>query len=224
MTALEDRVVPADIVGPLPPVDHPFVADRVIVGLQSGAAPKSPLARRVEELGFGLYSVQLRRGVTVERALKHFHAQRGVSLAEPDYIVYADAIPNDPSFSSLYGMHNTGQTGGTADADIDAPEAWDIETGTGNIVVAVIDTGVDYNHPDLAANMWRNPGEVAGNGVDDDGNGFDRRRPRVRLRQQRRRPDGRPRARHPRAPGPSGRWAITASAWPGSTGTCRSWP
>ncbi len=62
-------------------------------------------------------------------------------------------IPNDPSFSSLYGLHNTGQTGGTADADIDAPEAWSYVTGSSDVIVAVVDTGVDYNHPDLAANM-----------------------------------------------------------------------
>src|SRR5262249_48878129 len=76
------------------------------------------------------------------------------------------------SFSSLWGLHNTGQTGGTPDADIDAPEAWDVTTGSSSVVVAVIDTGVDYTHPDLAANIWTNAGEVPGNGVDDDHNGY----------------------------------------------------
>ncbi|MBM3887636.1 MAG: peptidase S8, partial [Verrucomicrobia bacterium] len=81
-------------------------------------------------------------------------------------------MPNDTRFAQEWGLHNTGQTGGTADADIDAPEAWNIVTGSPSVVVAVIDTGVDYNHPDLTANMWTNPGETAGNGVDDDHNGY----------------------------------------------------
>jgi len=72
----------------------------------------------------------------------------------------------------MYGLNNTGQTGGTIDADIDAPEAWDISTGTGRTIVAVIDTGVDYNHQDLAANMWRNLGEIAGDSIDNDNNGY----------------------------------------------------
>ena len=95
----------------------------------------------------------------------------GVLYAEPSYRVYAlDAIPNDPLFDSLWGMDNTGQTGGAPDADIDAPEAWDEYTGSGTVVLASIDTGVDYNHEDL--NMWINPGEIPGNGIDDDGNGY----------------------------------------------------
>jgi subtilisin family serine protease len=81
-------------------------------------------------------------------------------------------MPNDPSFGRLWGLDNNGQSGGLAGADIDATRAWDVTTGSRSVVVAVIDTGVDYRHTDLAANVWRNPGEVAGNGVDDDRNGF----------------------------------------------------
>jgi subtilisin family serine protease len=80
--------------------------------------------------------------------------------------------PNDPYYPQLWGLNNTGQTGGTPDADIDAPEAWDIQTGDPNLVIGVIDTGVDYNHPDLVGNIWTNPGETAGDGIDNDGNGY----------------------------------------------------
>ncbi|MEG4495252.1 S8 family serine peptidase [Microcoleus sp. D3_18_C4] len=78
----------------------------------------------------------------------------------------------DPMVNSLWGLNNTGQTGGRVDADIDAPEAWRIQTGSKAVTVAVIDSGGDYRHQDLAANTWRNTREIAGNGVDDDRNGF----------------------------------------------------
>jgi len=100
-----------------------------------------------------------------------FRSDNGV-LIDRDYLVFASATPNDPSFGSLWGLHNIGQSGGTADADIDAPEAWDIATGSRDVVVGIIDSGIDRTHPDLAANMWSNPGEIAGNGIDDDSNGF----------------------------------------------------
>lgn len=92
--------------------------------------------------------------------------------AERDYLVFPTLFPTDTSFAQLWGLHNTGQTGGIADADIDAPEAWDITTGSREVLVGVIDTGVDRSHPDLLANMWTNPREIPGNSIDDDGNGF----------------------------------------------------
>ena len=95
-----------------------------------------------------------------------------VQFAELNYLVQHTLTPNDPDYSQLWGMHNTGQTGGTADADIDAPEAWDISTGSASVLVFGIDTGIDIDHPDLVANIWVNPGETAGNGIDDDGNGY----------------------------------------------------
>ena len=86
-------------------------------------------------------------------------------------------IPNDPFFNHLWGLNNTGQDvpdygTGTPDADIDSPEAWDIETGSPEVVVASIDSGVDYAHEDLAENMWTNAGEIAGDTIDNDGNGY----------------------------------------------------
>ncbi len=94
------------------------------------------------------------------------------AVAEPDYVVFPTSVPNDPQFSQQWGLNNTGQKGGVADADIDAPEAWDVTTGSQSVLVGVIDTGVDRTHPDLVANMWSNPNEIAGDGLDDDMNGF----------------------------------------------------
>ncbi|HKB04288.1 MAG TPA: S8 family serine peptidase, partial [Gemmataceae bacterium] len=172
LQTLESRDVPA---GSLQVDSSEYAADRVIVKFQTDKVPTSPLARSVDGIGWGMYTVTLRPNVTVDRALKHFRAQAGIEFAEPDYTVRVQLAPNDPRYTdgTLWGMNNTGQSGGTADADIDAPEAWDVSTGSGNFVVAVIDTGVNYNHPDLAANMWRNPGEDGKTaGVDDDGNGI----------------------------------------------------
>lgn len=119
----------------------------------------------------GLHRMDLADGVSIEDALAAYRANPLVLYAEPDYRVQLLLTPNDPQFGSLWGLSNTGQTGGTAGADISAPAAWETTTGS-NLVVAVIDTGVDYTHPDLAANVWVNAGEVAGNGVDDDHNGY----------------------------------------------------
>jgi subtilisin family serine protease/subtilisin-like proprotein convertase family protein len=124
------------------------------------------------ELVDGLYELQLAQGMSVEGALAVFQADTRVATAEANYRLMLENIPNDPRFSSMYGLNNTAQTGGIQDADIDAPEAWNINTGTRRTIVAVIDTGVDYNHQDLAANMWRNAGEIAGDGIDNDGNGY----------------------------------------------------
>lgn len=107
------------------------------------------------------------------------NAREDIAYAHPDYILTSlqaspgeRRFPDDPFFGNLWGLHNTGQTGGLSGADIDAPEAWTYTTGSAEVTVAVIDTGVDYTHPDLAANMWFNPGEIAGNGLDDNGSGF----------------------------------------------------
>ncbi|MDA8621300.1 S8 family serine peptidase [Psychrosphaera sp.] len=112
------------------------------------------------------------KGLTVKEAIAKLNKNSSVLYAEPDYILHAAGTPDDERYSELWGMNNTGQTGGTADADIDAPEAWDISIGSRDVVIGVIDSGVDHTHPDLAANMWVNPGEIAGDGIDNDGNGY----------------------------------------------------
>ena len=82
-------------------------------------------------------------------------------------------FPNDPDFPKLWGLHNTGQSGGKTDSDIDGPEAWGHQTGSKDVVVGVIDSGIDYNHPDLKNNIWKNQAEIDGKAnVDDDNNGY----------------------------------------------------
>jgi hypothetical protein len=111
-------------------------------------------------------------GTDIERTVDRYLQSGLVLRAEPDYLLWLNALPNDPSFGDQWSLHNTGQSGGTTGADINAVQAWDVLTSASNVVVAVIDTGIRYTHEDLAANLWVNPGEIPGNGLDDDGNGF----------------------------------------------------
>lgn len=121
----------------------------------------------------GLVHVQI--GTSVERAIVTLAGNPAVEYVEPDWVRRIDAIPNDTQFGNLWGMRNIGQTvnsdPGVSGADSRAYLAWDVFTGDPNFVVAVIDDGTNNTHPDLAANIWSNPGETAGNGIDDDGNG-----------------------------------------------------
>jgi len=108
----------------------------------------------------------------VQTLVSSLKAEQIILNSEPNYRVYAIIRPNDPGIDGLYAMNNLGQTGGTTDADIDAYEAWDITTGDTTVIVGIIDSGIDYDHPDLAANIWKNPGEIPNNNIDDDGNGY----------------------------------------------------
>jgi len=122
----------------------------------------------------GLSLIKLPENATVAGSLGPFRANSNILYAYPNHFGKGIlATPDDTYFNDLWGMHNTGQSEGTEDADIDAPEAWDVFTDAGDMVVAVIDTGVDYNHTDLSENMWVNEAEL--NGIpdfDDDGNGY----------------------------------------------------
>ena len=158
-------------------------ADRWIVGYgeAGGDAAASALQGVFEStgrtgwtsvsLGGSLYAVTA-PGAGIDTVVGWGRATPGITFVEPDFAINRTLFPNDPSFSQLWGLHNTGQSSGLADADIDAPEAWNVTTGSRSVVIGVIDSGIDVNHPDLAANIWRNPGEIAGNGIDDDANGY----------------------------------------------------
>jgi subtilisin family serine protease len=157
-----------------------YIPGRIILGLTSETNIQEAITM-VESLG-GSVTKDLSsiNALVVElpdpdldmaEAISQWMSQPGVQYAQPDYVRNVNAVfPNDGYFSDQWVLHNTGQTGGTPDADIDAPEAWDRFTGGSDVVLASIDTGVNYSHPDL--NMWINPGEIAGNGIDDDGNGY----------------------------------------------------
>src|SRR5437762_8198167 len=121
-----------------------------------------------------LQIIQVPSGTTVDAVLPLFQQSGLVQYAERDYQVQALAVPNDFRYNdgSLWGLHNTGLYGGTPGADIHAQDGWDIQNTADNIIVAVIDTGVRYTHEDLADNMWVNPDEIPGNGIDDDGDGY----------------------------------------------------
>ena len=151
---------------------RPDAAGPAEAGIVGGAVigPDIPLVP-------GLHKVDLPVGETVSAAVTAYQASPLVLYAEPDYQVrLTDTIPNDPDFSRLWNMQNTGQTGGTPGADIHAPAAWDVTTGTTGVTVAVIDTGVDYNHPDLYENIWINQAEIPAsrraNLTDVDGDGL----------------------------------------------------
>lgn len=125
--------------------------------------------------------VRITSGKTVSQMVDELNSSDNVEFAEPNYIVTTHVTPNDPNYGSLWGMSNTGQSGGLVGADISAEAAWDITTGSADVFVGIIDTGINYDHEDLAANIYTNPGEDAwsnpndpnsGNGIDDDGNGF----------------------------------------------------
>jgi subtilisin family serine protease len=121
----------------------------------------------------GAMLVQLAAGVDARQKALDLSTRSAVQYAEPDYYMkHISAVPNDPAFGELWGLQNTGQAGGTSGADIDVASVWNNFVGSSNTVIAIIDSGVDYTHPDLAANMWRNPGEIPGDGIDNDGNGY----------------------------------------------------
>lgn len=161
-----------------------YASDRVLVKFKPGVSTAQAtsaldraesvpavLTRKARFFNTTVVSVSAARA-DIPAIVKAISAWPDVEYAEPDYLLYAAVRPNDTYFNNLWGLENTGQFSGTPDADIDATEAWDTFTGDASLVVGVIDSGIDYTHPDLAANMWVNPVEIPNNGRDDDGNGY----------------------------------------------------
>ena len=130
-----------------------------------------PAAWTGRSLGEGFFSLSAPGSATAD-VTGWARRTRGIVAVEPDFAIAPTALPADPAFDRLWGLRNVGQSGGAVGADIRAETAWNTTTGSRGVVVAVIDTGVDYRHPDLAANIWTNPREVAGDGIDNDGNGY----------------------------------------------------
>lgn len=162
-----------------------YSPDRVIVQWAPGASPAERQAARAEadvdftaDLGSRRFQlVETEPGQTPRAAIRDLRADPAVVLAERDGYATADAVPDDPLFGQLWGLRNTGQGvwgagGAVAGADIDALGAWGRTLGTPETVVALLDSGYRFEHPDLAGTAWTNPDEVPGNGVDDDGNGI----------------------------------------------------
>jgi len=162
--------------------------DGVEPGLRSGLRTEMRAAPR-PRFRVGAEQWRLAADESIEDAIARLSRDPRVEYAEPNYILTADRLPDDPRLAEQYALRNIGQTGGTPGADVDALRAWNISIGdldprfpapmpgggsggrTG-ILIGIVDSGADGNHPDLRDNLFVNPGEIPDNGIDDDGNGF----------------------------------------------------
>lgn len=118
----------------------------------------------IEKLGdLGWQRIKIADGADLKSSMAELLELPEIEAVQPNYYYHIALTPNDPQFpsSGMYGLTR-----------ISAPQAWDLTTGSSTVVVANIDTGMRYTHEDLAANIWTNAGEINGNGVDDDNNGF----------------------------------------------------
>ena len=118
------------------------------------------------------YLIKFNRSTDIFSLIDKYSNHPNIEYAELNYVVTFSAIPNDPEFIHQWGLDNIGQNEGTNDVDIDAPEAWNITKGSSEVVIAIIDSGIDLNHPDLIDNIWVNEEEIPENNIDDDQNGY----------------------------------------------------
>ncbi|MFQ5487738.1 MAG: S8 family peptidase [Gammaproteobacteria bacterium] len=162
-----------------------FVAGELMVKYRgtsvTGVRSAFPAGASLEALAPGVVRVKLPRGQDPQQARARLAADPRILHVQPNYIKRIQLIPDDNQFFHQWGMQNSGQevltaggqrVRGVAGADVSATAAWNVTTGDPGVVVAIIDTGVELAHAELSANLWSNPGEAPGNGVDDDGNGY----------------------------------------------------
>lgn len=162
-----------------------YTADQLIVSTRTDLSDEAARAAfaelrptEINRLKAGVFSVRLPIA-TLDRTDEATRALSSRSdlivVAEPDGVGFGGGTPNDPYFSYQWGWHNTGQISGSAagiiDADVDAPEFWDIAGDATGVTIAVLDSGLNFTHPDLQGVAWTNPGETAGDGIDNDSSG-----------------------------------------------------
>ncbi|HEY5648181.1 MAG TPA: S8 family serine peptidase [Nitrospiria bacterium] len=172
------------------PENAGFVPGEILVGLKEGVSDatgddihRGMGSQRIRSMkNSGVHHIRIKDTLSVREAVSLYEEDPNILFAEPNYIRRAFAVPNDPFFTSQWGMDNTGQViplsatealVGLPDADVDAPEAWDLVNVASppvDVVIALMDSGIDFGHPDLDDNLWTNPIELP-NGLDDDGNG-----------------------------------------------------
>ena len=168
----------ATTIDTLRPSNRKYASDRILVKFRPGteagvraAAHASLGANTFKQFAAvrDLEAVALPAGLDVGAALRSYRSRPEVLYAEPDYIVHSSSSPNDALFSQMWNLLNTGQNGGTAGDDVGATLAWNLSTGNSSVVIATIDTGIDYTHPDLIPNLFHD--STVCNGVDDGSNG-----------------------------------------------------
>lgn len=158
-----------------------FVPGQILVKFRQDTTPtvireineKQQVRIKKSIRGLDVHVLSFSKDIPVEEMVRRYNADVSVEYAEPDYIATSMAIPNDPRFSQQWGLNNTGQTGGTVDADIDTPQGWDKNTGSSAVKIAVVDTGIDAGHEDITGKVVTGYNAIDGSSstYDDNGHG-----------------------------------------------------